>query len=317
MQSAYGILCFCLTLRGQVSYSQKPHSRRSATFEKETSLWQTPFVDLDATAQAELVQKGEASPLELVDATISRVEQLNPQLNAVIHPLFEKARGQARSAELPTGPFRGVPFVMKDLVGGPAGEPLHNGMQLLKNLAYTSPQDTYLSVKFRQAGFISVGRTNTPEWGLMGTTEPEGVWPHPQPLESSPIPLVAPVVAARRQSPLEFVAVWSRGRWRRLATHSSQYVWHCRLEAESRTHLLWASAGRSVGWLGERGCDDMVGPRYGWHTGRYGRTYAWRSVQRAVSIAPVLRGSWTTSRTIADWSHAANARQCLSTPPGM
>ena len=136
-----------------------------------------PFVDLDATAQAELVQKGEASPLELVDAAISRLEQLNPQLNAVIHPLFEKARGQATAAELPTGPFRGVPFVMKDLLGGPAGEPLHNGMQLLKNLGYTCPQDTYLSVKFRQAGFISIGRTNTPEWGLMGTTEPDAYGP--------------------------------------------------------------------------------------------------------------------------------------------
>ncbi len=136
-----------------------------------------PFVDLDATAQAELVQKGEASPLELVDAAISRVEQLNPQLNAVIHPLFEKARGQATAAELPTGPFRGVPFVMKDLIGGPAGEPLHNGMQLLKKLGYTSPQDTYLSVKFRQAGFISIGRTNTPEWGLTGTTEPDAYGP--------------------------------------------------------------------------------------------------------------------------------------------
>ncbi len=135
------------------------------------------FVDLDATAQAELIRNGEAQALELVEAAIARVETFNPQLNAIIHPLFEKACAQARSTELPDGPFRGVPFVMKDLLGGPAGEPLHNGMQLLKTLGYTSPQDTYLSEKFRQAGFISVGRTNTPEWGLMGTTEPAAYGP--------------------------------------------------------------------------------------------------------------------------------------------
>ena len=146
------------------------------------------FAYLDATAQAELVKNGAASPLELVDAAIARIEQLNPQLNAVIHPLFDKARAQAQAAALPDGPFRGVPFVMKDLLGGPAGEPLHNGMQFLKRLNFTSPQDTYLSVKFREAGFISVGRTNTPEWGLMGTTEPAAYGPthNPWNLDHSP-----------------------------------------------------------------------------------------------------------------------------------
>ena len=146
------------------------------------------FAYEDATAQAALVKNGEASPLELVDAAIARIEQLNPRLNAVIHPLFDKARSQARAAALPDGPFRGVPFVMKDLLGGPAGEPLHNGMQFLKRLNFTSPQDTYLSVKFREAGFISVGRTNTPEWGLMGTTEPAAYGPthNPWNLEHSP-----------------------------------------------------------------------------------------------------------------------------------
>ena len=146
------------------------------------------FAYLDATAQAELVRKGDASPLELVDAAIARIEKLNPQLNAVIHPLFDKARRQAQAADLPDGTFRGVPFVMKDLLGGPAGEPLHHGMQFLKRLNFASPQDTYLSVKFREAGFISVGRTNTPEWGLMGTTEPAAYGPthNPWNLDHSP-----------------------------------------------------------------------------------------------------------------------------------
>ncbi|MER3453013.1 MAG: 6-aminohexanoate hydrolase, partial [Acidimicrobiia bacterium] len=80
---------------------------------------------LDATAQAELVRRGEASPVELVEAAIARIEKLNGQLNAVIHPLFERARARAASPELPDGPFRGVPCVVKDLDGTLAGAPYH------------------------------------------------------------------------------------------------------------------------------------------------------------------------------------------------
>ncbi|HKA54971.1 MAG TPA: amidase, partial [Candidatus Binatia bacterium] len=67
---------------------------------------------LDATAQAELVRRGEMTPLELVDAAIARVEKVNPQLNAVITALFDKARAQAQSGAAPAGPFRGVPFLL-------------------------------------------------------------------------------------------------------------------------------------------------------------------------------------------------------------
>ena len=66
---------------------------------------------LDATAQAELVRSGEVTPRELVDAAIARIERLNPKLNAVIIPLFEKARGRGAPASCPTGPFRGVPIL--------------------------------------------------------------------------------------------------------------------------------------------------------------------------------------------------------------
>ena len=137
------------------------------------------FAYLDATAQAELVKTGEASPLELVDAAIARIEQLNPQLNAVIHPLFEKARTQAQAADLPDGPFRGVPFVMKDLLGGPAGEPLHNGMQFLKRLNFVSKEDTYLSVKFR-AGRLYQRRAHKHSGvGINGHDRTGGLWSDP------------------------------------------------------------------------------------------------------------------------------------------
>jgi hypothetical protein len=72
---------------------------------------------LDATGQAELVRRGELSPLELVNEAISRIERVNPTVNAIIHKHFERARTQA-AGTLPDSPFRGVPFLLKDLGGG-------------------------------------------------------------------------------------------------------------------------------------------------------------------------------------------------------
>ena len=131
---------------------------------------------LDATAQAELVRRGEATPLELVDAAINRIEKVNDDLNAVIHPLFDKARDAAR-ADLPDGPFRGVPILIKDLDGSSVGDPLHWGNKLLKRVGYTATHDSYLVEKLRNAGFVIVGKTNTPEFGLMPTTESEAYGP--------------------------------------------------------------------------------------------------------------------------------------------
>src|SRR5262249_23352218 len=96
---------------------------------------------------------------------------------AVITPLFEKARAQAADGPIPDGPFRGVPFLLKDLVCASAGDPIHDGMQLLKAARYVAPRDTYLAAKFKAAGFICLGKTNTPEMGLNGTTEPEAYGP--------------------------------------------------------------------------------------------------------------------------------------------
>lgn len=131
---------------------------------------------LDATAQAELVRKGELSPLELVDAAIERTGRVNPELNAVIHERFDKARQEA-SGPLPDGPLRGVPMVLKDLDGFSAGDPYHAGTRHLRDLGYVAPEDTYLTTKFREAGLVFIGRTNTPELGLQPTTEPEAYGP--------------------------------------------------------------------------------------------------------------------------------------------
>ena len=129
------------------------------------------FAALDATAQAELVRSGQVSALELVDAAIARIEQGNDALNAVIHQRFEQAREEAKGT-LPDGPFRGVPFLLKDLDGFSAGDPYHGGNRALAEAGYIAPVDSYLTGKFRDAGLVILGRTNTPEFGLMPTTEP-------------------------------------------------------------------------------------------------------------------------------------------------
>ncbi len=126
----------------------------------------------DATAQAQLVRDGQASPSELIDAAIGRIEAVNGELNAVIHPLFEEAQ-RAAAGELPGGPFKGVPLLLKDLIAHSAGDPFHEGMRFLRDLDWKEADDTELVARFRRAGFVLCGRTNTPELGILPTTEPE------------------------------------------------------------------------------------------------------------------------------------------------
>jgi len=145
------------------------------------------FARLDATAQAELVRSGQLAPIELVDAAIARLERRNPALNAVIHPALERARRRAKDDSLPAGPFRGVPFLMKDIGGEEAGEPVHAGMALLKQAGWRAAEDSWLTRKFVEAGLVSLGRTNTPELALLPTTEPAayGATRNPWSLEHS------------------------------------------------------------------------------------------------------------------------------------
>jgi amidase len=146
------------------------------------------LADLDAIAQADLVRRGEASPLELVDAAIARIEKLDPTLNAVIHPRFDRAREEAASPALPEGPFRGVPILVKDLWCHTAGDPFHKGMRFLKELRWREPHDTEHAARLRRAGFVIVGRTNTPELGLAPTTEPEAYGPTRNPWDPARSP---------------------------------------------------------------------------------------------------------------------------------
>src|SRR2546423_6676744 len=136
----------------------------------------TDLATLDATAQAELVRRGDASPLELVDAAIARIEKLNGELNAVIHPLFDRAHAFVQSG-VPQGPFSGVPIVIKDLDGTLAGAPYHAGNKALKAAKHVATTTSYLFEKLERAGFVIVGKANTPEFGLMPTAEPQAYGP--------------------------------------------------------------------------------------------------------------------------------------------
>ena len=129
---------------------------------------------LDATAQADLVRRGEVSPRELAEAAIARIEAVNPELDAVIRTRFDAARLEA-DGDLPDGPFRGVPILFKDLGCTVAGEPTAFGLGPMRDLAW--PVTSYLAEQFRAAGFVPLGRTNVPELGTTVTTEPRSFPP--------------------------------------------------------------------------------------------------------------------------------------------
>lgn len=124
----------------------------------------------DGLGLAELVRKKEVKPSELVEEAISRIERLNPQVNAVIHKMYQLAQ-EAADGALPDGSFKGVPFLLKDLLAAYAGVPLSYGSRFLKD--FVPDHDSELVKRFRAAGVIIIGKTNTPEFGLVPVTEPE------------------------------------------------------------------------------------------------------------------------------------------------
>ncbi|HEV2498635.1 MAG TPA: amidase [Terriglobia bacterium] len=131
----------------------------------------TELASLDGLGLAALVERKEVKPLDLVEAAIDRISRLNPKINAVIYPLFDEARALARNeAALPQGAFRGVPYLIKDLVSAYAGAPMTSGSAFLRN--YRPSYDSVLISRLKRAGLIIVGKTNIPELGLLPTTEP-------------------------------------------------------------------------------------------------------------------------------------------------
>ncbi len=127
------------------------------------------ILNLDATAQADLIKKGLISPPELVRLAIDAIEELNPRLNAVITPMYEQAMELAEG-KLPEAPFKGVPILLKDGVAAYAGVRMTSGSALA--MQYIPDEDSTLVTRLKNAGFIIIGKTNMPEFGLLPTTEP-------------------------------------------------------------------------------------------------------------------------------------------------
>src|SRR5216684_2015045 len=144
----------------------RPASRRPLT----PAMSSLPEYDrLDATDLAAMVRRKEVSPPELVEAAIERVEARNPPLNAVVGRCYERARQQARGA-LPEGPFRGVPFLLKDMLAVDGGICTSNACRFFQGFA---PQrDSELVRRLKSAGLVIVGKTNTSEMGILPVTEP-------------------------------------------------------------------------------------------------------------------------------------------------
>jgi amidase len=122
----------------------------------------------DGLGLAELIAKKQISPLELLQAVRARVERLNPKVNAFCQLFFEKAELQIKQG-LPQGPFRGVPFALKDLGQHLAGTVTSSGSRAFKD--YTPDFDSTLVARYKNAGLVIFGKTTTPEVGLTTTTE--------------------------------------------------------------------------------------------------------------------------------------------------
>lgn len=131
----------------------------------------TDLARVDGVAQAEMVRAGEISPLELLDATLRRIEAVNPEVNAVVATMEEEARRVA-GGELPDGPFRGVPFLLKDGGGAAyAGEVASGGSRYLAD--YVPQEDGEITRRYKAAGLVCCAKTNLSEFGMQPTTEPE------------------------------------------------------------------------------------------------------------------------------------------------
>jgi amidase len=126
------------------------------------------YTSRDGLGLAELVARKEVKPEELLEAALSAVEKVNPKINAVLQTLPDQARAAIRQG-LPPGPFHGVPFVIKELVLHAKNVRCDMGSRLAQGVV--PPEDTELMARFRRAGLVLAGTTQTPELGYNPTTE--------------------------------------------------------------------------------------------------------------------------------------------------
>lgn len=125
------------------------------------------YSELDGLALADLVRKGDVSATELAEEAITRIEKHNPALNAVVNKLYDVGRTAAKNPV--EGPFKGVPFLLKDILGDLEGVETRSGSRFICGVP--AAQDATLTKRFKAAGVSILGKTNVPEFGLLPTTE--------------------------------------------------------------------------------------------------------------------------------------------------
>ena len=219
-----------------------------------------------------------------------RSRSSTPSSTRSIHELFDRARDEAAGA-LPDGPFRGVPFLLKDLGAELAGTPFNEGLAFSGD--YRSPATQTLTQRYIDAGFVICGKTNTPELGILPTTEPRRFGPSRNPWNTEPLDRGVLGWFGGRGG-VGHGAGRPRQRRRRLHPDSRLVLRPRRVEADAGAQLAGPRLRRPDGRAGGRARGDALGARLGRHPRRHGRPRARRSLlgpaaPRSVLLRPPRR----------------------------
>ena len=225
---------------------------------------QDEYIRHDATALAALVRTGKVTPLELIEVAMRRLEAVNPAVNAVVYRMDEEARALADGIDR-GAVFAGVPFLAKDLQSDYAGHPTSRGSRLTANRV--AENDTELVRRVRATGVSVLGKTNTPEFGLLPYTEPAlwGPCRNPWALDRTPGGSSGGFGGGGGRG--DRADGGGRGR-RRIDPHAGIVLRALRAQAHPRANALGARTGRAVARRGRRACADPLGPGQRRHAGR-------------------------------------------------
>ena len=221
----------------------------------------------DALGLAELSCQGTVSAAEVMAAAVQRLEAVNPTINAVTY--LHAAALSVGAISAPThGPFAGVPYLIKDLHAPVQGMPLTHGSRLFAGQVHDVDSETV--ARLRRAGFVLIGRSNAPEFGMNVSTEPRafGATRNPWNLAHSAGGSSGGAAAAggRRHRSCR-----PRHRQWRLDPHPGVLHRPGRTQADTGPAGVWPAAGRRRPWHQPRTCADAVGTRLCGHPGRHRR----------------------------------------------
>ena len=140
------------------------------------------ILNQDATAQAQHIKARDINPVNLLEAAINRINDINPKINAVVTDMYDEAFDSVKNIDYSL-PFAGVPFLLKDFLAEYAGVRFTAASQFLGD--FVSLEDTELVKRFKRAGFITVGKTNTPEFAIGAVVEPKRFGPTLNPWDTN------------------------------------------------------------------------------------------------------------------------------------